>query len=253
MTMMRQPTEACELFIKGKESFVSIVKNDPVGIPTGGWGHTRNVTLGEKVSVAKGQAWFEEDLREAIATIYRNLSETLIDSLPQLCYDALVSFVFNVGAKAFRDPKTGKRTDFYNTITKDLSAIGAQIKRWTHAVKDGKLIELPGLVTRRAEEAEMWDKGLASQYTTSFTETPAAGVSPAVPPSPPPPPSASVAAAAAVTGLTGAGTVLVQSATTLATSHTNVDSGMLALVGVLILAGVFVLAWAAWRTHRPKG
>ena len=72
-------------------------------------------------------------------------------SLTQGQFDALVSFVFNVGVKNFQG----------STLLKKLNAgayAGAaeQLPLWCNArdPKTGKLVRLPGLVKRRQEEME---------------------------------------------------------------------------------------------------
>src|SRR5690606_17528031 len=110
-------------------------------------------------------------------TIYRFCPASIIDKLPQACFDALVSFVLNVGAQAFRNPSTGKETDFYRALVSgDLTKVPPQMMRWIYA--NGKVLE--GLRTRRSEEAELWTTGVkAQQQRVPIGEVPdTAGVIP---------------------------------------------------------------------------
>jgi hypothetical protein len=80
--------------------------------------------------------------------------------LSQHQYDALVSFVFNLGAGNFRSSTLLKK------LNKGLyEEIPAQILRWNKARVDGKLTELRGLTRRRTAEAALWamDAPLAGQ------------------------------------------------------------------------------------------
>lgn len=238
----RQPTSKADEIIKGFEKCVLKTYPDASGVPTNGWGHTRGVRLGTSVTQAEADANYIADRQEAIDSIYRNLPAELILALPDDCYDALVSFIFNVGEQAFVN-KDGKRTDFYRAITTDLFSVPAQMKRWTH--DNGK--ELAGLVTRRAQEAELFSAGLAPRK--SIGEAPEAGVKPSAPAPVAPAPSVATGAAVGVTALTGAGTVLMQTASSLKDAG-NTSVAIMVLVALLSLAGVGVLVWSTYRTHK---
>ena len=67
---------------------------DQRGIPTIGWGHTAGVKLGDTCSQAQADSWFLDDTHWASLEVIR----TVDVSITQNQFDALVSFVFNVGA-----------------------------------------------------------------------------------------------------------------------------------------------------------
>jgi GH24 family phage-related lysozyme (muramidase) len=102
-------------------------------------------------------------------------------ALNQNQYDALVSFAYNVGAGAFQ----------HSTLLKLLNqgkyeAVPGELKKWTKARKNGQLIDLPGLVKRRAAEAALFAKPVTAssqslaaaalgQYGRALSQTGACG------------------------------------------------------------------------------
>ena len=114
---------------------------DAAGVPTIGYGHTKNVRMGDRIS----EYWAKEMLREDIEE-----AEWLVKELgvakTEGQLDALVSFVFNLGIGRL------KRSTLLKTIREGGSKaqITKEFKRWVYA--DGKL--LPGLVKRREWEAK---------------------------------------------------------------------------------------------------
>jgi lysozyme len=114
---------------------------DAAGVPTIGYGHTKNVRMGDRIT----QYWAKEMLREDIEEAEWQVKELGVAKTEgQL--DALVSFVFNLGIGRL------KRSTLLKTIREGGSKaqITKEFKRWVYA--DGKL--LPGLVKRREWEAK---------------------------------------------------------------------------------------------------
>ncbi len=76
-------------------------------------------------------------------------------TLAQPQYDALVSFVFNVGGQAFAS----------STLLKQLNAgnykdAAAQMLRWCNLRVQGKVRSSPGLLARRAAEQSMFRESM---------------------------------------------------------------------------------------------
>lgn len=115
----------------------------PAGVPTIGYGHTYNVKMGDRVTAEQAERLLIGDLITAETEVNRYGFD-----LTQNQFDALVSFVFNVGVGNFRR----------STLLKRLKAnpndpdIANQFKRWVYG--GGKV--LPGLVRRRNEEAKLY-------------------------------------------------------------------------------------------------
>ena len=139
---MKTSNEGIE-FIKRHESLRLNAYLDPVGIPTIGYGHTYNVKMGDRITEEQAEKFLIGDLIVAETEVNRYGFD-----LTQNQFDALVSFVFNVGAGNFRS----------STLLKKLKAnpndpdIANQFKRWVYG--GGKV--LPGLVRRRNEEAKLY-------------------------------------------------------------------------------------------------
>lgn len=79
--------------IKGKEKLrLEAYLPTPNDVPTVGWGHTRGVKLGDKITVKQAEQFFVEDTASAVAAV-----NGLPVPLSQSMFDALVSLVFNAG------------------------------------------------------------------------------------------------------------------------------------------------------------
>lgn len=114
---------------------------DGGGVPTIGYGHTKDVTLGQECDMAQAVAWLREDVQEAEAAVNRLVKV----KISQAQFDSLVDFVFNLGAGAF-----GRSTLLRLLNAGDYAGAGAQFARWNK--DNGKVVA--GLTRRRvAEEA----------------------------------------------------------------------------------------------------
>ena len=114
---------------------------DAAGVPTIGYGHTKNVRMGDRIS----EYWAKEMLREDIEEAEWQVKELGVAKTEgQL--DALVSFVFNLGIGRLMT----------STLLKvirnggSMQQIKKEFKRWVYA--GGK--KMPGLVKRREWEAK---------------------------------------------------------------------------------------------------
>lgn len=117
----------------------------PAGIPTIATGHTRGVHMGMTCTDEQAQEWLSEDLADAEAAVSRLVQVPLTQGQ----FDALVSFVFNMGATKF-----GASTLLKMLNEGRVFAAAAQFKLWVHS---GDKI-LPGLVKRRAAETDLFLK-----------------------------------------------------------------------------------------------
>lgn len=125
----------------------------PVGVPTIGYGHTKTVSAAD---VRNGKVITEQVadalLRADIKSFEKVVSKLIKVEINQNQFDALVSFVFNVGEGAF-----AKSTLLRKINAKDRSASDEFIK-WVNGTVNGKKVQLPGLVKRRAEERDLFLK-----------------------------------------------------------------------------------------------
>ena len=128
---------------------------DGGGVWTIGHGHTRGVKRGMTCTPEQAHEWLVDDAREAEASIRYFIPAKNLALLPQDAYDALVSFVFNLGRQAFVNPKSGTPTGVQRALNamrwKD---VAIEFQKWVY--DNG--VKVPGLANRRASEAEQWLK-----------------------------------------------------------------------------------------------
>lgn len=120
---------------------------DAAGVPTVGYGHTKGVRMGDRIS----EDWARKLLRQDVAEVERQVKAMRVASSEgQL--DALVSFAFNVGIGRLR------RSTLLRLIREGGTKLQIQreFKRWVYA--GGQ--RLRGLELRREWEARRffeWD------------------------------------------------------------------------------------------------
>ena len=120
---------------------------DSVDVWTIGFGTTTGVKEGQTISQVKA----EEYLRFDLAIFEKAVTESLKVPVNQNQFDALVSFTYNVGVSAFR---SSTLLNLINEKT-DKKVVAAEFSKW---VKAGNQT-LPGLVSRRKAESELFLKG----------------------------------------------------------------------------------------------
>lgn len=139
-----KPSQVCVDFVKGFEGFKANAYKCPAGVWTIGYGTTENVDAGDVVTESEAEQLLVNDLLEAADAV-----NDLVDvDLDQSQYDALCSFVYNVGREAFRN----------STLLKLLNAgnyegASGQFQRWNKA--NGQV--LAGLSKRRDAERKMFE------------------------------------------------------------------------------------------------
>jgi lysozyme len=121
----------------------------PAGKWTIGYGSCKGVRSGMKITIEEAELRLREDLRTAEADVKRYVTVPLTQGQ----YDALVSFVFNLGAGNFRSSTLLKKLNqgLYNDVPE-------QIMCWNKARVGGKLTVLNGLTRRRAAEAAIFSR-----------------------------------------------------------------------------------------------
>lgn len=139
--------------IKEFEGFRANLYNDSAGHCTIGYGtlvHRGNCNGSEPGEYLAGIS--KDRATELLLQKARQFEDVINDSvkvsLNQNQFDALVSFVYNVGAGAFG------RSTLLKKVNANLAdrVIRAELMRWVRA--DGKV--LPGLVKRRERESELY-------------------------------------------------------------------------------------------------
>lgn len=142
--------------IKKYEGLRLAAYQDSVGVWTIGYGHTLGVSAGDTCTDAQATAWLVSDVQFA----ERIVESSVGSSLTQGQFDALVSFVFNVGpGKAgvkdgFLTLKNGNPSTMLRLLRSgDYAGAAAQFPLWASA--GGK--KLTGLVRRREAEKALFE------------------------------------------------------------------------------------------------
>ena len=142
--MPRHVNEAGLTLVKAFEGLRLEAYLCPADVWTIGYGHTGpDVEPGMTITEQEAERLLRHDLTRFEAVIERSVTVALTNNQ----FDALASFVFNVGGRAFRR----------STLRKHLNAgrhidVPEQFLRWTKANRR----TLPGLVRRRMAEAALW-------------------------------------------------------------------------------------------------
>lgn len=142
-----QPTKIAKPgldLIKHYEGFRADAYRCPANVWTIGYGHTKGVKEGDKVTRDGGTKFLQEDVKDAEDGVKNFVS---VD-LTQNQYDALVSFIFNLGTGNFV-----KSTLLKKLNARDYAGCAGQFGLWNKA--GGKVLD--GLVKRRASELRLFN------------------------------------------------------------------------------------------------
>ena len=118
--------------------------DDGVGVWTIGYGSTKGVKQGDSITEEEADALLRADVAEA----ERCVNAAVSMPLTQGEFDALVSFVFNVGCGAFRGSTLLKCL-----VAGDFERAALEFQKWN---KGGGQV-MAGLPKRRKAEAEMFE------------------------------------------------------------------------------------------------
>lgn len=138
-----------ETFLKKEEGLRLKVYDDIAKNPTIGWGHMITPADGDmtEISIEEAQMLFDNDVSDAIQAI----EDYVVVNLNQNQIDALVSFIFNVGKKAFSGS-----TLLTKLNNGDMIGAANEFGRWR---KSGGKVST-ALVARRARERELFVTGI---------------------------------------------------------------------------------------------
>ena len=143
-----EPSPNAAKFVSGFEGYSATSYLCPAFVWTIGYGTTRypdgtHVGENESCTEAQAQEWLLHDLDGAGEVVSRQVKVPLTQNQ----FDALTSFVYNLGAGAFASSTLLR---MLNGGAYDVAA--DQFKLWVH----GGGVVLPGLVKRRAAEVELF-------------------------------------------------------------------------------------------------
>lgn len=116
----------------------------PAGIWTVGYGSTTDVHPGEPISQAEAESRLAEDVAEA----EKGVNDAVRHPLTQHEFDALVSFVFNLGAGNLK-----KSTLLKLINSGEVEQAAQEFRKWTKAGG----VELEGLKRRRYAEMKLFE------------------------------------------------------------------------------------------------
>ncbi len=150
--------------------------DDGTGTLTIGWGCTRGVTKGMKITEAQAQDMLDVELARHVAEVHRHIKRPISQGL----FDALSSFFYNHGANApsmIKAVNGGNDTEIRKAFMLYVYAYNSKL---------GKKVPWAGLVNRRTAELQHWAKmdamnpALPTQdvadHTPKSEEPPAPGV-----------------------------------------------------------------------------
>lgn len=133
--------------IKRWEGFREKAYFDVAGIPTIGYGHTKDVHMGQSCTVQQADRWLREDALEAEKAVNRLVTVPISQSE----FNSLVSFAFNLGAGAL-----GGSTLLKMLNAGDKMGAAMEFQRWSKAKVGGELKPVTGLLLRRFDEARVF-------------------------------------------------------------------------------------------------
>ena len=145
-------SEYAEEVLKEHEGLRLKAYRCPSGVLTIGYGHTKNVKPDDVIDKETAHRFLVEDVEDVEKLLD---AERYSSALSQGQYDALVSFIFNLGWGKFRNSTLRKKL----LCNVDDLSIPNEFRRWVYGTdpKTGAKVKLPGLVKRREWEAQMYD------------------------------------------------------------------------------------------------
>lgn len=108
MEITMEPSSNAFAIIKEFEGFKPTAYRDARGVWTIGWGHTRDVGAGDTCTISQAESYLASDAASAVA----HITHVVTAPLTQNQFDALVSFVFNIGAGNFDQSYTLRQLNY---------------------------------------------------------------------------------------------------------------------------------------------
>lgn len=118
----------------------------PRDVYTIGWGHTKTARKGMVISEKKAEELLQEDL----TWVRKTLADLVEVPLSQDQYDALASFIFNIGRTNFQSSTMLRKLNTYDYV-----GAANEFPRWNK--QKGRVLR--GLTRRRKSEQALFLKG----------------------------------------------------------------------------------------------
>lgn len=142
------PSPAAYELIKAHEGLRLNAYRDPVGVWTIGYGHAgKDVRAGQSITVYQALDLLKLDMDKAAAAVNRRVKVPL----NQGQFDALVSFVFNLG-----EGRLAESTLLQKLNGGDYAAAANELLRWNKSTVNGRKVALRGLTRRREAEKALF-------------------------------------------------------------------------------------------------
>ena len=137
-------SQKCVDLIKHFEGFEDTAYLCPANVWTIGYGRTRNVKEGDRITEPQA----ERDLLEELEEFKHQVLNSVKVELTQNELDALTSWTYNLGVGNLNSSTLLKKLN-----TGDKDSVPSEMLRWNKAA--GKV--LAGLTRRREAEAKLWE------------------------------------------------------------------------------------------------
>lgn len=145
-TTMRISEKGINL-IKEFEGYRSSAYKCTSGVWTIGWGHTKGVKEGDKITVAQAEKFLSSD----IAKFEDYVNNVGFPNITQNQFDAIVSLAFNIGTGHF----SAAKSTLYRLLANDCHNEKIITKWWICWRMSGGKVQ-PGLVRRREAEIKLF-------------------------------------------------------------------------------------------------
>ena len=153
-SLITMKTNKAEDLIKFNEGSRLKAYIDPVGIYTIGWGNIFNYTKnrpvqkGDTITKAEAQLFFNVHMQG----IVNGLKKLLKVNINENQFNALLSWIYNFNLQ------TLSKSTLLNLLNRGESKelVANEFLKWNKGKINGKLVVLPGLVTRRRAEADLF-------------------------------------------------------------------------------------------------
>lgn len=122
----------------------------PHDVWTIGYGHTKTAYEGMVITEKQAEALLRQDL----AWVRTAIAQLVKVPLSQAQYDALASFIFNLGRTNFAKSTLLKRINANRMIE-----AGDEFLKWDKQRQGGRMVRLQGLSNRRKHERAVWLSG----------------------------------------------------------------------------------------------
>jgi len=140
-----KPSQECIDMVKHFEGFEDTAYLCPANVWTIGYGRTKNVKEGDKITEPQAERDLQEELQEFGAQVLGVVDVSLLQNE----FDALTSWTYNLGVGNLSSSTLLKKLN-----AGDKDSVPSEMLRWNKAA--GKV--LAGLTARRQAEADLWEK-----------------------------------------------------------------------------------------------